>query len=198
MPPHFQSSMTAASPLTLAATDMTATKSIPGNTFLPAHGAMRSAGAMTPDQRMMGHNSMLRHAASSSRLRAPLRSDCAVGREIRELRRAKMMTQKDLAAMVGVTGAQLHRYETGATRIAASRLIAIADALEVRPDRLLAAASESTASHHPATPHGGDDILDLIQIFSAISDAKCRAAIMTVVRMLATQHLSQSPEAAVA
>ncbi len=137
-------------------------------------------------------------APAFERARGPLASDCAVGHEIRELRRAKMMTQKEVANLIGVTGAQLHRYETGATRIAASRLVAIAAALEVGPERLIGAASELSRSQAGASHHGGDDILDLIQIFSAIPDPKCRAAIMTVVRMVATQHMALAGDSAAA
>lgn len=165
-----------------------------GNSFHPVDGMPRGGSTTVNGPHLSGHASRFTEAGDMSRMRAPLRSDCAVGREIRELRRAKMMTQKDLALLVGVTGAQLHRYETGTTRIAASRLIAIADALEVGPERLIAAASTSTSPTSAPSHHGGDDLLDLIQIFSAISDPRCRAAIMTVVRMLANQHPGQAPE----
>lgn len=165
-----------------------------GSAFRPADAMPRPTASMPDASRLTALASMRGPASHINRMRTPLRSDCAVGREIRELRRAKMMTQKDLAVMVGVTGAQLHRYETGATRIAASRLIAIADALEVGPDRLISAASSHTNSHPAPAHHGGDDLLDLIQTFSGIADPKCRSVIMTVVRMLATQQGSHLPE----
>jgi transcriptional regulator with XRE-family HTH domain len=176
----------------------TAPASGAGSAFHPADGMARPMAPMSDASRLTALASLRGQGSHLNRMRTPLRSDCAVGREIRELRRAKMMTQKDLAQMVGVTGAQLHRYETGATRIAASRLIAIADALEVGPDRLISAASFNTTSHPTPAHHGGDDLLDLIQTFSGIADPKCRSVIMTVVRMLATQQASHVPEAAVA
>lgn len=169
-----------------------------GNAFVPADAIPRPSTPVPDASRLASLASLRGQAPHANRMRTPLRSDCAVGREIRELRRAKMMTQKDLAVMVGVTGAQLHRYETGATRIAASRLIAIADALEVGPDRLISAASFTTNNHPVAAHHGGDDLLDLIQTFSGIADPKCRSVIMTVVRMLATQQATQLPEAPLA
>jgi len=169
-----------------------------GSAFTPAD-AMQRPSTPAPDASRLAALASLRgQAPHTNRMRTPLRSDCAVGREIRELRRAKMMTQKDLAVMVGVTGAQLHRYETGATRIAASRLIAIADALEVGPARLISAASMTTTNHPVSAHHGGDDLLDLIQTFSGIADPKCRSVIMTVVRMLATQQITKLPEAPIA
>ncbi|MCR0985728.1 helix-turn-helix domain-containing protein [Roseomonas populi] len=127
-------------------------------------------------------------ALAASTQRSPTSSDVAVGREIRELRRVRRMTQKALARMVGVTGAQLHRYEVGTTRIAASRLIAIANALDIRPDVLIAAGSIQDVPTPPAMalpPSAGDDIAELLQVFCTITDPKRRSALIAVARMMA-------------
>ena len=63
--------------------------------------------------------------------RLPTTTDRAVGQRIRALRRAAGMTLSDLGEAVGVSGVQFQRYETGASRVAASRLLAICDALDV-------------------------------------------------------------------
>lgn len=134
---------------------------------------------------------VMQHAATVTiNKRAPTVSDFALGKEIRELRRSQGKTQKDLARMVGVTGAQLHRYETGATRIAASRLIAIADALGTSADLLISAGS---VGDHGGTPQlhsrrSADDIVELIQVFGSISDPKHRSALVAVARMMATHY----------
>jgi transcriptional regulator with XRE-family HTH domain len=114
--------------------------------------------------------------------------DAAVGREIRQHRRAAGMTQKHLASIIGVTGAQFHRYETGATRITASRLIAIANALGVRPDTLLAAAS--SAKPQPASVSVGtsQEIVELVQMFGSIADPRHRSALVAVARMMTASH----------
>ncbi len=123
--------------------------------------------------------------------RGPTTSDSAVGREIRQYRRSAGMTQKQIASMIGVTGAQLHRYETGSTRIAASRLIAIANALGVRPDTLLATAAAGPTSHDSvaaALPvSSSEEIVELIQMFGNISDPRHRSALVAVARMMTTQ-----------
>jgi DNA-binding XRE family transcriptional regulator len=62
-------------------------------------------------------------ATSGKQTRAPTAADIAVGLRIRALRRAAGCTQKQLAHHLGVTNAQLHRYETGVSRVAASRLV---------------------------------------------------------------------------
>lgn len=124
------------------------------------------------------------------RERRPTKSDSVVGREIRQYRRSAGMTQKQIAAMIGVTGAQLHRYETGATRITASRLIAIANALGVRPDTLLASATQPEPAM-PAPSHSGDEMVELIQMFGNIADPRHRSALVAVARMMTaplTQH----------
>lgn len=136
--------------------------------------------AISPAERMAGHQ---RDAHSG--IRSPTKSDFSIGSKLRELRRARMITQKELAAMVGVTGAQLHRYEMGTTRVAASRLISIAEALGVNADTLMGAATgPEPSSVSLALAGGDDDIIELINIFCGIKEQKNRSAIIAVARML--------------
>lgn len=120
-------------------------------------------------------------------VRSATASDTALGQKIRSLRRSRVLTQKELAAMVGVTGAQLHRYETGGTRIAASRLVALAKALGVRADSLIGSCTtepeEQIAPAPQFTSGSGDDLLELIQIFSGLNDPRHRAAVLSIARM---------------
>lgn len=60
-------------------------------------------------------------------------ADAHVAGRIRERRRALGITQQELAAELGVTYQQLHKYETGVNRVAAGRLHQIARALHVCP-----------------------------------------------------------------
>lgn len=123
------------------------------------------------------------------RVRAPMPSDSALGRKVRELRRSRGMTQKELAAIVGVTGAQLHRYETGATRVAASRMIAIAEAMGVRADVLIGSCTPADPAPPPMTDGStGDDLVELIQLFSSIGEPKNRNAVLAIARMLASSN----------
>ncbi len=113
-------------------------------------------------------------------------ADAALGHELRTLRRSLGWTQKTLAGMVGVTGAQLHRYETGATRVAASRLTALADAMGVRADSLTGAHREQP----PALPaslrpiEAAEDVLTLLELFSRICDPRQRGAVIAIARTL--------------
>lgn len=121
-------------------------------------------------------------------VRSPTKSDFSIGIRIRQLRRARVITQRDLAAMVGVTGAQLHRYEMGTTRVAASRLIAIAEALGVHADELMGSVPSADSSPMRAVlADGDDDIVELILVFSSIAEKRNRSALIAVARLLAAK-----------
>lgn len=57
--------------------------------------------------------------------------DQLIGRNIRFYRTTKRLSQTTLGERVGVTFQQIQKYENAATRVAASRLIRIARALDV-------------------------------------------------------------------
>jgi|SRR6185437_8425093 len=69
--------------------------------------------------------------------RAPHPVDIATGLNMRRMRRQRRISQEWLAEMVGLTFQQIQKYERGANRMSCSRLMAIARALEVPPERLL-------------------------------------------------------------
>src|ERR1043166_9354483 len=61
----------------------------------------------------------------------PLPVDALVGRNIRICRLQRGLTQTELGHHLDVTFQQIQKYENGATRVGASRLTQIADALSV-------------------------------------------------------------------
>lgn len=137
------------------------------------------------------------HAPPRPGVRSATASDTALGQKIRGLRRSRVLTQKELAAMVGVTGAQLHRYETGGTRIAASRLVALAQALGVRPDSLISSCTtEPEPAPAPAQFSSGEELLELIQIFSGLTDPRHRSAVLSIARMFPPGETARIPEEA--
>jgi transcriptional regulator with XRE-family HTH domain len=117
--------------------------------------------------------------------RAPTSADASVGNRIKELRRAAGRTQKEIADIVGVTGAQFHRYETGATRIATSRLLGIATALGVRPELLMGTSASPNAPMVDFIDGATDELVELVQVFSTINDPRRRAALMAFARAVA-------------
>ncbi len=65
------------------------------------------------------------------RTRSPNDTDRAVGVKLRKLRTDAGLTLQSLGEQIGVSHQQLQKYETGANRISAGMLPAIADALGV-------------------------------------------------------------------
>src|SRR5947209_16177532 len=57
--------------------------------------------------------------------------DVAIGQKLRALRLDRGLSQGDLASEIGVTFQQLQKYEKGANRVSAGRLMRIAAALHV-------------------------------------------------------------------
>jgi transcriptional regulator with XRE-family HTH domain len=117
--------------------------------------------------------------------RSPTSADASVGSRIKELRRAAGRTQKEIADIVGVTGAQFHRYETGATRIATSRLLGIATALGVRPEVLMGTAAPQNEPMLDFIDGATDELIELVQVFSTINDPRRRGALMAFARAVA-------------
>lgn len=69
--------------------------------------------------------------------RNPTPLDFDIGKRIREARKAAGKTQEELASALGTTFQQVQKYEAGRNRVAASRLVEIADFLRVSPAWLL-------------------------------------------------------------
>jgi transcriptional regulator with XRE-family HTH domain len=62
-------------------------------------------------------------------------ADRLVGQNIRIFRKAKHLSQTDLGRGVGVTFQQIQKYENGANRVGSSRLLKIAEFLDVPVSR---------------------------------------------------------------
>ena len=63
--------------------------------------------------------------------KSPHQTDVVVGRNIRIWRLEKKMSQTELANRLGLTFQQVQKYESGANRVGASRLMQISEALDV-------------------------------------------------------------------
>ena|SRR5690348_7578174 len=91
--------------------------------------------------------------------------DRHVGARMRERRIMLGLTQQQLAALVGITYQQAHKYEKGVNRIAAGRLHAIARALGVEPGYFF----EGLGDDGPARPTARQRLLlDLAQSFARL------------------------------
>lgn len=128
-----------------------------------------------------GPDGEVRRESAISLTRAPMPADRAVGSRIRELRRAAGMTQRCISQQLGITGAQVHRYERGMARISTGRLLKIADCLGVPIEALLESASAGPA------PSAGNmaEIEALTRAFVAIRDPDQREALLVLARTMA-------------
>lgn len=109
--------------------------------------------------------------------------DLHVGRQARSRRQALAMSQGALGRRVGVTSQAVQKYEQGSARLSASRLYAMARALEVSPayffDGLTAeidAAPETAAAPEAEA---------LVQFYRAIRDPRLQAELLRLLSLLA-------------
>lgn len=113
--------------------------------------------------------------------RAPTPADAAVGRRIRDYRVAVGMALAELSSRVGVSQPQLYRYESGLTRVAASRLIAISDALGVSVEALTSRGDAAPLRK----PGGGTEVDLLLRAFNNIGRPERRSALIALARSMA-------------
>lgn len=81
-------------------------------------------------------------AIKGSQTEAQRAIDIAVGVRIRHYRIAQGLSQTQVARAAGVSFQQLQKYENGENRVAVSRLVGIAAALQVPASRLLGEGDE--------------------------------------------------------
>jgi len=102
---------------------------------------------------------------------------------------ARGMSQQQLAKGLGVTFQQVQKYERGANRIGAGRLVRIAQILEVPVTALLegtAAEADNTPEQSRAALIADRRAFRLAQAFGAIEDPAFRLSIIDMVEKLAT------------
>ena len=118
------------------------------------------------------------------------RIDVLVGQRVRALRCAQGMSQADLGQKVGVRFQQIQKYESGANRVSASRLLALAqtlgvpvshffDGLEAAPDTSSATAAGSSL----ADLLSDEQFMTLAQDFLKLSRRQ-REAVLGLVRSM--------------
>jgi transcriptional regulator with XRE-family HTH domain len=115
--------------------------------------------------------------------------DAIVGRRIRTRRLLLGFTQTQLARQLGVSFQQVQKYENGANRVGAGRLVQIAQILGVPIDTLLQGLNAPTRK----TLHADDPLellstgaaVRLVQAFSQISDRQIRNALVSLAEGIA-------------
>jgi transcriptional regulator with XRE-family HTH domain len=120
--------------------------------------------------------------------RGPTDVDRILGERLRALRIFSNVSQEALAAQVNITFQQIQKYESGANRISASRLVQLSNALGVAPGYLLAGLSAPGGSSGPASlRRAASDAacLKLVDMFSSIESKAVRTKVLHLVEALA-------------
>ncbi len=133
-------------------------------------------------------------------IRRPSSVDVHVGGRVRVRRRLIHMTQETLADLIDVTFQQVQKYERGSNRISASKLFAIAEALEVpisyffegldETGERSAEGSEQNIQSFLRTSEG----LELARLFPRIARGPLRRRILELVRAAAMDGVELETE----
>lgn len=108
--------------------------------------------------------------------------DRAIGARIRTRRIYLRLSQTDLAEKIGVSFQQVQKYERGLNRVAGSKLVAIASALQTSVGALVG---------EDAAPKLGDEVfaalaapgaLELLRAYVAEPSPRVRAALLALVQ----------------
>lgn len=127
--------------------------------------------------------------------------DVYVGERVGLRRRLLGMTQTELAHALGVSFAQINKYESGINRLSASRLSQVADVLRISISYFFdgLTADESTPSvdqtwHEPGKQH---ETINLIRYYYAITDDATRHYFLLMVKAVAKARISGPTKPAV-
>jgi transcriptional regulator with XRE-family HTH domain len=119
--------------------------------------------------------------------RQPVEVDRQVGARIRQARAMRGVSQVDLSARIGITFQQLQKYEKGANRVSASKLVAISDALDVDTSYFF-----QDVNKEPREELTSDQVRtftkqgrDLVEAFYKITDGNIRKRIVSLVQQVA-------------
>ncbi|ODS00053.1 hypothetical protein AUC68_02680 [Methyloceanibacter methanicus] len=125
--------------------------------------------------------------------KSPQQTDVVVGHNIRFWRLERKMSQTDLANLLGLTFQQIQKYENGANRVGASRLMQIATALEVPIHAFFdGAGPEADEMESPIKFVGDQQALRLVRAFADIDDAGLRRSVVNLVEGIAGSQPEES------
>lgn len=123
--------------------------------------------------------------------REPEDLDVRIGQMIRAMRTAKGWSQDDLATRVGLSFQQIQKYETGGSRILASKLYELATVFGVDVAQFFKGVPDiiGEAAENDITPVFANDTWKLAALFDRIKDKETRTRVMELVSTLAKSNL---------
>lgn len=121
--------------------------------------------------------------------RAVSEVDRRLGERVRARRFELGMSQERLSEMLGITFQQVQKYEKGVNRIAASRLLDMAAALDMPVAHFFTGLSRDHTAHSVAgasldTALAKPGAVELVRLFAAIDDAGVRRRVLDLVRAM--------------
>jgi transcriptional regulator with XRE-family HTH domain len=114
--------------------------------------------------------------------------DYVLGRKLRVARTEAGLSQQALAERLGITFQQVQKYEKGANRIAASRLVSIAAAVDRPISYFLDDAKDTAAASRPprgAESAGSAEHMSMAALFAAIDNSRVRRRVIELLRTIA-------------
>jgi transcriptional regulator with XRE-family HTH domain len=110
-----------------------------------------------------------------------------VGQIVKETRKAKGLTQMDLAELMGMSYQQIQKYEKGVDNISVERLKQLAKVLDV-PVTLFFPSDKEMVAESPAV-YGkmADDELLLLRLYRSIKDKKIKNAVLEFLKTMAAR-----------
>lgn len=107
-----------------------------------------------------------------------------IGQLIKNIRRAKKMSQMKLAEMVNVSYQQIQKYEKGISSISIERLKQISKALDIPVNLFFPSGEEMVSEASAIYGKMTDDEQLLLQLFRSIKDKKLRKSILEFLKDL--------------
>jgi transcriptional regulator with XRE-family HTH domain len=121
--------------------------------------------------------------------------DVHVGSRIKLRRKLLRMSQTDLGKALGYSFQQIQKYEKGTNRVSASKLVAIAEALNVPIMFFFDDLPSELGGHDMVTkfvPLMDDATLQLVADYQLIGDPRIRASLGRLVKHLAISAKAQT------
>lgn len=126
--------------------------------------------------------------------RRPDPFDVEVGARVRAVRKARGISQSDLAEAAGITFQQVQKYERGANRISASMLQRISRHLGVPMSELLGEAAGTQASNVDWSLMADSDTVEIARAFAGIRSPDVRRKLRALILAMAESPAGNQAE----
>jgi transcriptional regulator with XRE-family HTH domain len=104
--------------------------------------------------------------------------DIHVGRQLKQARTLRRLSQTDVARRLKLSFQQIQKYEIGSNRIAASRLFELSNILEVPTSYFFEGLDEDANTQK-------DSAMDIVSAVASIKDEQMKARIVTFIQDVA-------------